>query len=271
MAIAVKTPATTAVKTPVKSGRQSHAQALPPPYASGKGNIGGHTGTPTWHTPQNGWGWGDPSPGRWVNPWGQKVPNPPDYGGITRNVKLANGDRTITKWHGPTLQYLLALTNYSDAISPTGADPGFPANFNNYDPITVARIKSWIRKWAPDGVQATDLGKNSDKQIGTMFLSIVTGTVGFDAGAATPDKIPVLDNITSTLDAIKKVLGVLFDPNFWLRVAEFAIGAILIGVGLSHISSQADEAIKSIPVYGKAVNRAMHPATRRSYQGRHTA
>lgn len=74
----------------------------------------------------------------------------------------------------------------------------------------------------------------------------------------------------SVAEFLGKLAAALFDPHFWLRVAEFTVGAVLIGVGLSHISAGADNAIKSIPVYGKVVNRAMHPAPRRAYQGRHS-
>jgi hypothetical protein len=80
-----------------------------------------------------------------------------------------------------------------------------------------------------------------------------------------------LTGIEDTFGLLKSIVEKLFDPKFWLRVLELGIGAILLGVGLSHLSENADSAIKTIPGYGKVVNRAMHPAPRRAYQGSHAA
>lgn len=259
----VQTPTARKPAPPINPGQSVLPPSLPVPITTGGStDIGNHQGGgASYRTRMNAAGWADPGNGNWLNVWGEKVPDPPDYSHLTHSADLGHGNHLITKWGGPTLKYLEDMTRHDYTAK----------GFNNYDPVTVARIKTWIAHWSPPGVTRADLGKNSDKQIGSMYLQILTGQVGWDAGGAHPDKIPVIDQIGSMLDAVKKLLGVLFDPNFWLRVGEFAIGAIAIGVGLSHISQGADNAIKSIPIYGKAVNRAMNPAPRRAYQGRHSA
>lgn len=54
--------------------------------------------------------------------------------------------------------------------------------------------------------------------------------------------------LTSVLD----FLNLLTDPHLWLRVAEFAIGAILIGVGLAKMTS-AGPTLSKVPLYGKMI------------------
>ena len=64
-----------------------------------------------------------------------------------------------------------------------------------------------------------------------------------DPGEATPGLGP-LPNFGSILDFLKK----LFDPNIWLRVGEFIMGVLLIGVGAAKLSDNVQSnIIKFIP------------------------
>lgn len=68
-----------------------------------------------------------------------------------------------------------------------------------------------------------------------------------DPGRAEPGLGPL------DLGGFLSALGVIFSGEFWLRVAEFLIGAVLVGVGVAHISPAAGATLRRIPVYGKAI------------------
>lgn len=57
------------------------------------------------------------------------------------------------------------------------------------------------------------------------------------------------------ISSITDFLKLLVDPHLWLRVGEFVLGLLLMGVGLAHLApgNDASSAISRIPVVGKVV------------------
>ena len=59
--------------------------------------------------------------------------------------------------------------------------------------------------------------------------------------------------ISGVTDFLQRLWGVISSKEFWLRVAEVGIGAIMLGVGISHLSTNAGAALRKVPVYGKVI------------------
>lgn len=59
----------------------------------------------------------------------------------------------------------------------------------------------------------------------------------------------LVNAITSPLDFLK----VLFSASLWLRVAEVALGLLLVGAGLAKMSQRAAVIVKQVPVAGKVL------------------
>lgn len=133
---------------------------------------------------------------------------------------------------------------------------------DKYSDFATTQCKAWLA-----GQHTSDNGQAIAQPYAIIVGNTPTASPLPGSGAAGK----ALSGVLSVGEFLGKLVEWITDPHFWLRVLEVGLGAVLVGVGLSHLSAGADSAIKSIPVYGHAVNRAMHPAPRRAYQGRHSA
>ena len=79
-------------------------------------------------------------------------------------------------------------------------------------------------------------------------------TLAANAKKGIVKRIPVIGAAQTAVTDVTSFLGKLSDPHTWLRVAEFAIGAILITVGLNAILKQST----GVDVAGSAATAAKH-------------
>lgn len=97
---------------------------------------------------------------------------------------------------------------------------------------------------------------------------------GFNIGGSSK-LVPGVGGIVSGTEALGKLAVDLTNPNWWVRVGEFTVGAILLTVGLSHLSGAGQAARRSTRTAergarvaasftpeGSAVNRASKATAR---------
>jgi hypothetical protein len=124
-----------------------------------------------------------------------------------------------------------------------------PANFGQYK----ARIVQWLNAAAAVGKAKDPKGMNDTQ----LWVDYVTASDSWqlehsaiqnpkDAAKGTAESVASQFTLP---DFITK----LFDPALWLRVLEVLAGLILVGIGVSKLSSNGGDALRKIPLYGKAI------------------
>lgn len=160
----------------------------------------------------------NPGPGNWRGVSGQHISDPP-YGyhlGIwsPAMVKFANAQNM--------------------------------ANPPKITATTEKRIRAWLKSAGYDisGMSPDAAGAMSGY---LLFLFDQSGTGG--PSNRTPSSGGVKSglgiNAGSWLSELGTFLGDLLDPHTWLRIFEFAVGALLLGIGLAHLTG-ADNAVSKL-------------------------
>jgi hypothetical protein len=119
-----------------------------------------------------------------------------------------------------------AIWPHIDPLAGTSLDPSFP----NLGP--TYQIAQWI---------ATG-GALPDAKAIDAYNTVASG--GFLGTGVTDTKINVpgagvVSGIKDAGEAAVKIVSALLSPNTWIRIAEFGVGAILVGVGVSAMVKQA--------------------------------
>ena len=153
------------------------------------------------------------TPGHWVSFNGVKIPDPP-----------------VGTW-----LYVPATDNSAGSPSPDKILP-FPA-------ARDAAVWAWMQKYSDDG----SLTKNSPTRpdhatLRNMYLALITGQPhaanGIKPGTANPDPGAAQAGVGPLPNPLA-FLDLLTNGELWIRVAEFAAGAILLGIGFHALTQSA--------------------------------
>lgn len=87
----------------------------------------------------------------------------------------------------------------------------------------------------------------SKAMIGGVTTADVAGVTALIPGSNPAN--PPFTGVSSGINALGDFFNKLADGNLWLRVGEFAIGAILIGVALAHLTG-TDNAVTQVLTKG---------------------
>lgn len=123
-----------------------------------------------------------------------------------------------------------------------------------------AKMVAWLAIWHDvkhKGPSTADLAHLSNNDLSAIYLTFVNEWHNTKGGTVDPSVGPIEDNpitgpFASVAEAVTALITSLFDPAFWLRIAEVGIGAILIGVGLAKLTSLGPT-LSKVPVYGKMI------------------
>lgn len=126
----------------------------------------------------------------------------------------------------------------------TAAKPPYPAN-TLHAPLTSAqhsRVVTWL---LAKGYMLADLEVGDDAMLIVQYNAVVLG-----GGLG---KAPVITQNPSWLQSPLDFLKLLTNPAIWLRVAEVALGMLLVAAGLAKMSQRAAVVIRQVPIAGKAL------------------
>lgn len=142
-------------------------------------------------------------------------------------------------------------------------------------PDEIATLKAWYlshgevltqtsdnpRRWGVT-YQGQNKGSNlADSDLADTYNAGIGGGTSFGSTLGIPDPLNpgspgnqaangvagAVTNVTSTVQSVGQFLGNLANPNLWVRVGEFAIGGILLGIAINGIlKNPAGRAASSI-------------------------
>lgn len=94
-------------------------------------------------------------------------------------------------------------------------------------------------KWIK-GASKNEIATNYAQQLDNSAAATVPGVNPDGSIIANPDTLPVVGSTIGTVEnatkGISDLVTALFDPNVWLRIVEFLLGAGLLYVGASHLA-----------------------------------
>lgn len=88
--------------------------------------------------------------------------------------------------------------------------------------------------------------------------------------APVPDTINAANNVVSAAESTGQFLGKLSNPNLWVRVAEFAVGGILLAVAAASVlkGTAAGKIATGVAMPVTKIGKAVHNSAHGPFQGR---
>lgn len=156
--------------------------------------------------------------------------------GVTQ-IGGVNGERyRIT--HPPAAATVIDI---SYSAGPNGKYVSGP----HFTAAEAARVRVWMNQ---NGF--TDQAKQTN--ILGLFATMATDVGNYNVATAPIAQNP-LNLVTNPIHDLTGLIEAITNPNTWLRVGEFLLGAILLGIGVAHLFPATQTVLKSVPVYGKAM------------------
>lgn len=161
---------------------------------------------------------------------------------------------TTSSWvvnMAPTYAETIALANAGKLTFRQFTDWWTTASFAESQGTQVAHVQAILN--------TVDRTEPSQAWVKDHYVTIVNGQVSVTTkikggvpkvlGDAASGGAAAVSSITSIVDFLK----LLTSPALWLRVAEVLLGMLLVGAGLSKVSSRASTTIQRIPIAGKVL------------------
>lgn len=147
---------------------------------------------------------------------------------------------------------------YVAVAKPRIADNGY--TFKTFDKSLDATVSAWLNQYYDDGSFQRDYSGTHATHGNIAYM--MSYTLAQQPHSATdkyaiPDqgRAQPIDSAAQLFQPIADILGKVFSWQFVLRLMEFAIGAIALGVGLATLSKSASTQIQKVPVYGNVIGR----------------
>lgn len=138
---------------------------------------------------------------------------------------------------------------------PKSSASGLPSNVSAklYPASKDSAVFTWLAGYYDDGSFTSSYGKTfatsgmTHDALGSYYALILASMPRKSAGyQGAPDQgkaVPGVGPISWKTD-LGTLLHDLLDPHTWLRIFEFAVGALLLGVGLAHLTGNTNPVSK---------------------------
>jgi hypothetical protein len=122
------------------------------------------------------------------------------------------------------------------------SNSGAVQNSASWDPITWAQVHSGFGWHGPFPSKQAALNYYSANKAANPGWKAPAGIASNIKNSVTNN--PVTNTVTAPFLSVGQFLSKLGNPNLWIRVGEFTIGAALLIVGLAHLTGADSTAMK---------------------------